>query len=384
MPTPAHPGPPAPFILIGAAGWRTQFYLHAARHLPHLLTCTGLLVRNPEKAAAVQAHWNIPTHQTLDPLLAQAKPLFAVVSVSRSSAPDIMSALTDAGVPILCETPPAGTLEDLLRANQLTSRGAKIQVAEQYLFQPAHAARLALIQAGLLGTPTYAHLSISHLYHNISLIRRYLSIGYEPVTIHAQRFSAPITKGPTRSGPPLTHELTQAPHTLATLSFTLPTGQTKYALYDWAQDQHRSYIRTNHVLVRGEKGELNDMTLKYLDDNNTPHTLPLLRHDLGQYENLEGQYLRSITAGHLTPYTNPFLPPTPDAYLTLSHPRLLDDEIAVATTMQKMVEYIHGAPDFYSLAEASQDTYLGLLLEEAVASGKSITSLPQSWHPHAK
>ena len=59
--------------------------------------------------------------------------------------------------------------------------------------------------------------------------------------------------------------------------------------------------------------------------------------------------------------------------------RLTDDEIAVATCLQRMAEYINGGPDFCSLAQASQDHYLGLMIEQAVQSGEAIYCKRQVW-----
>ena len=56
-----------------------------------------------------------------------------------------------------------------------------MQVAEQYAFQPLHAARLAFIRAGKLGEISQVQVSVAHGYHGISLIRKFLGIGYENV-----------------------------------------------------------------------------------------------------------------------------------------------------------------------------------------------------------
>jgi len=59
--------------------------------------------------------------------------------------------------------------------------------------------------------------------------------------------------------------------------------------------------------------------------------------------------------------------------------RLYDDEIAIASCLVKMADYASGGPSFYSLAEASQDHYLGMLIERAVATGETIESETQPW-----
>jgi hypothetical protein len=67
-------------------------------------------------------------------------------------------------------------------------------------------------------------------------------------------------------------------------------------------------------------------------------------------------------------YTNPVMPG-----------RLFDDEIAIADCLLRMSAYVAGGPAFYSLAEASQDHYLSLLIHEAVTTGKPVRSTRQAW-----
>ncbi|WP_342438544.1 hypothetical protein NSS79_05190 [Paenibacillus sp. FSL L8-0436] len=67
-------------------------------------------------------------------------------------------------------------------------------------------------------------------------------------------------------------------------------------------------------------------------------------------------------------YRNPFAPA-----------RLTDDEIAIAESLVRMQRHVQGGPSFYSLAEGCQDQYLALLLEQAAASGETVTSHSQPW-----
>ncbi|MNG14553.1 hypothetical protein D3C84_983180 [compost metagenome] len=88
----------------------------------------------------------------------------------------------------------------------------------------------------------------------------------------------------------------------------------------------------------------------------------------GEYENAEGYFLQGILCGEQWLYTNPFAPA-----------RLYDDEIAIASCLAKMAEYINGGPEFYSLAEASQDHYLGMMIERAIITGETITTSKPYW-----
>ena len=60
-------------------------------------------------------------------------------------------------------------------------------------------------------------------------------------------------------------------------------------------------------------------------------------------------------------------------------PRLTDDEIANAVTLDRMAHYVQTGEPFYSLAEASQDRYLDLLIAEAAATGKEVSTTQQVW-----
>ncbi len=353
---------PAELIIIGG-GWRSQFFLRAARDLPQRFRIAGMLVRNAEKGAVFEKEWAVKTYRTLDELLAATKPLYAVVSVSKSSVVDVLEELAKRKIPAITETPPGGDVAALDRVNLLTAKGARIQVAEQYIFQPYHAARLAIVKSGLLGTISQAQVSFNQGYHGISLIRHYLEIKSEPLKITAMRFDSPIYKGPDRSGPPREEKLINCSQTIAWMQW-----EGKLGVFDFAQDQHRSYIRSDRILVRGERGEINQYRMRYLQDYKTPITCDMARHDAGIDGNLEGYHHKGITAGDKWWYQNPFIPA-----------RLGDDEIAVATCMERMIAYAQGGPDFYSLAEASHDQYLALSLEQAVQAAKTIEIAPKNW-----
>ncbi|MCZ8514499.1 Gfo/Idh/MocA family oxidoreductase [Paenibacillus filicis] len=352
------------FSIIGGAGFRAQFYLRIAEALPEQFRVSGMVVRDEAKGLAMERQWGVPTYRTLEALLAKETPDFAVVSVSGGANPGYLMELADHGVPALGETPPAPTLEELVHLyKQLASKKAKIQVAEQYLFQPMHAARLALIRGGRLGKITQATVSISHLYHAVSLMRHMLGIGYEDAIIRAMRFESPVVAGPDRSGPPLEERTITVPRDLAWLDFG-----GKLGVYDWERNQHRAWVRSNHLSVRGDRGELFDRRLTVLANYATPLHLELKRINSGEEENLEGHYMQGIMAGEQWIYRNPFLPA-----------RLYDDEIAIATSLEKMAAYAAGGPSFYSLAEASQDHYLGLLIEQAIRTGETVKSVRQPW-----
>jgi len=350
------------FAIVGG-GWRAEFYMRIARALPERFAVEGVLLRDPEKARAFASHWDVPTFGKLDELLAATKAAFVVTSVPSRANAILLRELAQRGVPVLSETPPAPDVPEMTTLHALTRQGARIQVAEQYQFQPLHAARIALARSGILGRVTQAQVSVAHGYHGISLIRKLLGVGFEAATITARRFTSPIVAGPDRGGPPAAEEIVNATQDIAWLEFGDRLG-----VFDFTGQQYFSWIRSPRMLVRGERGEINNDHLRYLKDFHTYVHVVLRRENAGEDGNLEGYYLKGILAGNEWVYVNPFVPG-----------RLTDDEIAVATCLEKMAAYVEGGPAFYSLAEACQDHYLSLMLSKAIQTGEKVTTEAQAW-----
>ena len=234
---------------------------------------------------------------------------------------------------------------------------------EQYHAQPMHAARIAFAHSGKIGTPTQAQISLAHGYHGISLIRRFLGIGYENATIRAQKFISPISKGPTKDGARPHEEIGESEQVIATLDFG-----DKLGVLDFTGDQYWSYFLAHRVLVRGERGEIADERATYMKDHTTPIMVNFERHMTGGSGNLEGHHLKGVQAGEDWVYTNPLAP----AWLP-------DEEIATGTCLLNMADYAKGGAAFYPLAEACQDRYLDIKIWEAVDSGQPVTTETQIW-----
>ncbi|TDF97719.1 Gfo/Idh/MocA family protein [Paenibacillus piri] len=350
------------FSIIGG-GFRSEFFLRAARELPELFHVSGVVVRNEQKGRLFGEKWGVSVYRSLEELLAQEQPDFVVVSVARADCPGYLFALAERGIPALAETPPAADLEGLLALYELTRRGARIQVAEQYHFQPLHAARLALAASGRLGTVSEAYVSAAHGYHGVNLLRKLLGFGHGEATIRAMRHEAPLIGGPNRSGPPTMETTVTAKRDMAWIDFG-----GKLGVYDFTGEQYFSWVRSSYVSVRGDRGEIADRRVNVLADYATPLHMDFKRINKGENGNLEGHYLKGIMAGDQWVYTNPFAPC-----------RLYDDEIAVATVLAKMADYAAGGPDFYGLPDASQDHYIGLMIERSIVTGEAVTTAVQPW-----
>lgn len=354
------------FGIIGG-GWRSRFYLSIAKYLPERFEISGVLLRDPEKAAALSGEFGVKTCTDFDTFVADA-PEFAVVSLPRSVTPGYLHRLMKAGIPVLCETPPAWTaeeLEELWTAAQACN--AKIQVAEQYFARPMIAAQLKAIELGLLGDVSFAEQSICHGYHGINLLRRYLGIGFESCTISGQSFLIPATRTCTRAGDLTPEEYTVHDAKRDLVTFSFDGGKT--GVYDFSGEQYRSFIRHSRIQVMGHRGEIIDEKLWWLSDKGLPASGQLTRMDLGVGYNIDGYCCRSVMLGERELYKNPFMPA-----------RLGDDEIAIAFCLENMGCYVRGtAKPVYPLREALQDTYLALCMEKALETGEKVQAKPQIW-----
>jgi predicted dehydrogenase len=351
------------FGLVGG-GWRAEFFLRIARDLPAQFPLAGVVVRDAAKREKLKSAWPVPVFATTEELLVKGRPAFVVTSVPWTANLPLLQFLAAEKIPALSETPIAPSLDDLRAVHALVEKGARIQVAEQYLFQPMHAARLKLIAEKKLGTIYEADVSFAHGYHGISLLRHYLQVGLRLPSITARKFKSRITGGPGRDGAPKEKSVVDSERVIAHLNYGDRLG-----IYDFTGDQYFSWIRSPRLLVRGEEGEINNTTVRLLKDFQTPVQFTLERRDTGQDGNLEGQYHAAITGGGEILYQNPF-----------PGPRWSDDEIAIATSLSKMQDYVKTGREFYNVAQACQDRYIDIVLTEAADSGKTLDPKPQPWN----
>ena len=269
-------------------------------------------------------------------------------------------------MPVLCETPPAETQEDLLRVWQEVEKlGGRVQIAEQYFLQPLYAAWQKAIDDGMIGRVENINISSLHGYHGVSIIRRYLGVGYGNCTIYGKRYRYDVTETYGREGMCFDGEIFSCPRDR--LTFEFDNGTT--AFFDFSDPaQYHSFIRTRQLTVQGVRGEIDDMTIRYLTEENVPVTAQLNRIDLGVYGNQEWSHF-AIMLGEKFLYRSPFV-----------NARMNDDEIAVASCLAGMKRYIETGEEFYPLREAIQDMYLCLKMDEALNSPlKEIRTETMPW-----
>jgi predicted dehydrogenase len=355
---------PARYGIVGS-GWRTGFFLRLARAMPDRFAATGIVTRTAERGKAVEAEWDVPTFRTVRELVAADRPDFVIVSVPWEAAPAVTVELVGLGVPVLSETPPAPDLAGLRELWAAVGGSGLVQVAEQYLMMPAHAAREAVLRSGAIGQVTSVQVSSTHLYHAVSMIRLMLDAGFADAEVTSRQFTAPLADPLSREGWTGGTEPRTATTTLATMDF----GQGRSGLYDFTDNQWFNPLRSNRIVARGSHGELVDDRVVRLTDPVTAVESHLVRRQTGIDLNLEGFDLDHISFEGQVVYRNPF-----------QGARLAEDDISVATALERMGAWCHGTGEQpYPLADACQDHLISLAIEESARTGRTVSTTREAW-----
>ena len=145
----------------------------------------------------------------------------------------------------------------------------------------------------------------------------------------------------------------------------------KVGFFDFADEQYFNYFRSRHMQVQGTQGEINDYQVSWWNGT-MPVAARLERQDLGQDSNLEGYFHRGISFNGEMVYTSPFAQYT--------EARLTDDEIGMGSLLLGMDRLIRTGEEIYPLKEALQDTYLYLMMDEAIRTGQSVQTKRMPWN----
>lgn len=352
---------PLSFIIIGS-GWRAMFYVRIAKRFPELFSLKYLLCRKEEKAEQIRKEWNISVTLSVEECV-KAAPDFVVVAVSKNAIFDVTKEWALKGFSVLCETPAAMTVEQLQEMWELKEQqGARIQVAEQYLRYPVLAAGLKRMQDWQVSEPYAMDLSVAHDYHGVSLIRHMLRTRIEKVKLIGRTYSFPVVETDSRYGPVTDGSVKQRDRTRITMEF----ASGKNAFYDFSGVQYHSFVRSRHLNVQGQDFEWNDTMFRYVNEKGKVLTEQLLPYIDERYEMLATEELREICSKW-----NPVL--------ALEE---VQDEYAIATMMLDMGRYLEQDIEVYPLAEALEDAYLWILMQQAaVHPGGTIESARMPWHP---
>ena len=352
-------------IAIIGAGWRSEFFIRIAQLLPEKFEIVGVVARKDEARSALAERFGVQTYSSISQLLSKNKPDYAISSVSWDSNPSVVEELVSAGVYVLCETPPAPTLEGLQKLWAAVGSSGIVQVAEQYLSLPGHSARLAITKSGVIGNVSSLELSSTHGYHAVSIMRGFLQSGFEPTTITTRQFEAPLVDPLSRNGFNADLSPKNAKTTISLIDF----GSGKSGVYNFVDNQWHNQLRHRRIVVRGSRGEIVDDSVIRLIEGPAITTSRIERYQLGYDLNLDGYDTEHLSFDGRVVFKNPF-----------TGLRFMDEEIAIATLMVQMADWINGnanAP--YPLNEACQDHLVSLAIDESIALGKSVTTAKQDW-----
>ena len=352
-------------IAIIGAGWRSEFFIRIAQLLPEKFEIVGVVARKDEVRSAQAERFGVQTYSSISQLLSKNKPDYAISSVSWESNPSVVEELVSAGVYVLCETPPAPTVESLQKLWAAVGSSEMVQVAEQYLSLPGHSARLAITKSGVIGNVSSLELSSTHGYHAVSIMRGFLQSGFEPTTVTTRQFEAPLVDPLSRNG----FNTDMSPKNAKTTISLIDFGSGKSGVYNFVDNQWHNQLRHRRIVVRGSRGEIVDDAVIRLIEGPAITTSRIERYQLGYDLNLDGYDTEHLSFDGRVVFKNPFV-----------GLRFMDEEIAIAQLMVQMADWINGnstAP--YPLNEACQDKLISLVIEESTSSGKAITTQKQDW-----
>src|SRR3954468_11919463 len=354
---------PTRFGLIGT-GWRSEFFARLARQAPDAFQVSGVVSRRPERAEQVAREWGVPSFGMEEELVA-AGPEFVIPCVPWGEMGPPSQRLAEGGVRVLAETPPAADLDGLRSLWAAVGSTGLVQVAEQYLLMPLHAARLAVVRDGVIGDVTSVQVSSTHLYHAISMIRGFLGAGRGPVEVRASSFTAPLADPLSPAGWSGSAE----PKPLATTLATLDFGGQRMGLYDFTDNQWWNPLRARRIVVRGSLGEIVNDQVTRLADAYTPVESPLVRRQAGRDLNLEGVDLQHVSFDGRVLWRNPFV-----------GARSSEDDLEVAMLLAATGDWARDeSPAPYPLADACADHQISLAIGESIATGGPGTPTPEGW-----
>jgi predicted dehydrogenase len=357
-------GGPTRYVVVGN-GWRAGFYLRLAGLFPDRLQVSAIVTQTEELGRAAEEQWGAPSVRTVKDAVVGDRPDFVVAAVPWSASPQISREAVALDMPVLSETPPAPDVPGLVELWSQVGASGLVQVAEQYPLYPGHAARLRLIEDGVLGTISNVQVSSTHQYHAVALMRAMLGVRFEDAVVTAHHSEFMLADPISRDG--WTLDLSPKPAWNLLAHFDFGDGRT--GLYDFTDNQWHNELRSNRILVRGSLGELVTDRVVHVRDELSVLESDLVRRQTGVDMNFEGFDLDHISFEGDVVYRNPW-----------RGGRLADDEIAVATLLQKMGVWARDeGPAPYPLADACQDHMLALAMDESLAAGGAVRTARQPW-----
>lgn len=351
------------YAIIGT-GWRAEFFMRAAKFVPDQFELTHVYTRSDEKAKELKQRLDVNTTTDMDELLAQ-NPDFVVLCVNRKVTMPYFEMFMKKGIAVLCETPPAESKEDLYKLwDDAQKMNAKIQIVEQYHRQPLYYSWIKAVKAGMIGEVSNITMSSLHGYHAVAVMREILDAGMGTVKIYGKRHYFPVVETDSRYGMRYDNVTTMKNRDILTLEFE----NGKVGFYNFTDAMYHSQIRTRHINIQGLTGEIDDMDIRYINEDGDTVMSTLMRRDRGRYNNREWA-LQDMSLNGKILYKNPF-----------NHARLNDDELAVVDCMWGMKEYVETGKTMYSLEDGLQDAIISQAMYDVLENNLGeVTVEKQPW-----
>jgi len=334
-----------------------------AKAAPDRLQAVAVVTETDAEAQRIAARWGVPTMRTIGEALAH-KPEFVISAVSWPAMPGIVRELVAAKAKVLAETPPAPELDGLRSLwHDVGARGL-VQVGEQYTRMPGHASRLAVVKAGTIGTVNSVEIDSTHLYHAVALIRAFLGVDMDGVTVNARTFTAPLVDPLTFTGWVKDPQPGPKTTTIATLDF----GGGRMGLYDFVENQWWNPLLARRIVIRGSLGEIvDDSVCRQTAEG--PITSPIVYRRTGVDMNLEGNEVVHTSFDGKVIYRNPWV-----------GTNLSEDDIAVASHDFAVGLWARDeGPAPYPLAQGCQDHAVGLAIERSARTGADVRVEGEVW-----
>ena len=330
------------FALIGS-GWRSLFYIRIAKALSEYFEITAIRVRSKEKQDFILSSYGFKSVLN-DQAVVDTNPDFVVVAVSKSELFKVSRYYLEKGIAVLCETPGAGSKEELIKAYSYTP-SALYGIAEQYFLYPRYSSIIKLIKDGIIGKPYYVYLSLCHDYHALSLIRKFLLEEGHPKLLFEQTFEEELLGGFSRYESDISDDLVKDSRVVRLFSFS----SGKDALYDFSSSIYHSPLRDKHFRVEGEKGFIDErgVVSKSLKAPFTIEYRILDRSDVDKMQR-RVEVVDKISVGDRVLFKNRF----PDKILS-------EDEYAITLLLFNFYKAINGEEELlYPAREAILDSLL--------------------------
>lgn len=324
------------YSIIGG-GWRAEFYLRIATFVPEYFSVSCICIRNKERAKEISKKFNVTVVNSIDEFK-EIPADFIVNCINKDDISELTLSLAAEGYAVLSETPACTSSEQAKGLLKAFNPKYKIQIAEQFHLKPIHQAIKRIIENGIIGNTNYINISVAHEYHAMSLIQFFLNSDKGKLICQTE-FNSPILHTNFRYGEIDNKTYRDSRHTVKIFNF-----EGKTAVYDFDAEQYFSPIRTDHLLIRGDRGEIENDTVRYFNHDNRFVESRIVQHKSG---NLDGLYNGNITFENQVLYTSPF-----------SVARFTDEETAIADVLIKMDEYLKTGKEFYGFKKALRDVFL--------------------------